>query len=93
MGIRKVVGASSIQLFLLHTKSFLQFLIVSLVVAWPAIWYLSDKWLQTFAYHIKLNVWYFITPGIIALFITLVTSGYHGIKNALVNPVDILKYE
>ena len=93
MGIRKVVGASSIQLFLLHTKSFLQFLIVSLVAAWPVIWYLSDKWLQTFAYHIKLNVWYFITPGIIALFITLVTSGYHGIKNALVNPVDILKYE
>jgi putative ABC transport system permease protein len=93
MGIRKVVGASSFQLFLLHTKTFLQFLIISVLAAWPVIWYLSDKWLQNFAYHIPLSIGYFIVPGIIAMFITIVTSGYHGVKSALVNPVDILKDE
>jgi putative ABC transport system permease protein len=93
MGIRKVVGANSFQLFLLHTKTFLQFLIISVLAGWPVIWYLSDKWLQNFAYHITLSIWYFIVPGIIAMFITIVTSGYHGVKSALVNPVDILKDE
>jgi putative ABC transport system permease protein len=93
MGIRKIVGANSLQLFLLHTKSFLQFLVISILVAWPVIWYLSNQWLENFAYRIELNVWYFIIPGLIALFITIITSSYHGIKNAMVNPVDILKHE
>lgn len=93
MGIRKIVGASTLQLFFLHTKSFLYFLIISVLVAWPVIWYLSNQWLQNFAYHIKVNIWYFIIPGLIALIITIATSSYHGIKSALVNPVDVLKHE
>ncbi len=93
MGIRKIVGASSLQLLLLHTKSFLQFLILSVLVAWPVIWYLSNQWLQNFAYHVELSIWYFIIPVLIALFITMLTSGYHGIKSALINPVDVLKHE
>ena len=93
MGIRKVVGASPIQLFILHVKSFLQFLIISILVAWPVIWFLSDKWLQNFAYHIEFNIEYVIAPTVIALLITFFTSGLHGIKNAMVNPVDILKNE
>lgn len=93
MGIRKVVGANTFQLFFLHTKSFLQFLIISVLVAWPIIWFLSNKWLQNFAYHVDLNIWYFIIPAIIAFFITMLTSGYHGIKSASVNPVDILKQQ
>jgi putative ABC transport system permease protein len=93
MGIRKVVGASAIHLFFLHTNSFLKFLFISILVAWPVIWFLSSEWLKTFAYHVELNAWYFIFPGIIALLITGLTSGYHGIRSAMVNPVDILKHE
>jgi putative ABC transport system permease protein len=93
MGIRKVVGANSSQLFALHIKSFIQFLLISILVAWPLIWYFSDQWLQNFAYHIKIDIWYFILPGVIVLVITVLTSGYHGIKSALVSPVDTLKHE
>jgi putative ABC transport system permease protein len=93
MGIRKVVGASSIQLFFLHTNSFLKFLFISILLAWPLIWLLSREWLNTFAYHVELNIWYFILPGLIALLITGLTSAYHGIRSAMVNPVEILKHE
>ncbi len=93
MGIRKVVGASVTHLFLLHLKSFLQFVVISMAVAFPAIWFLSLKWLENFAYHIDLNPWYFILPAGCALLITSITSGYHGMKGALVNPADTLKYE
>jgi putative ABC transport system permease protein len=93
MGIRKVVGAESLHLFFLHTSSFLKSLFIAVLVAWPVIWFLSREWLRTFAYHVNLNLWYFIVPGIIALLITGLTSAYHGIKSAMVNPVDILKHE
>ena len=63
MGIRKVVGASSITFFLLHTKSFLQFLLISIIVASPLIYYLSSGWLRNFAYHIDRELYHFLVPG------------------------------
>lgn len=93
MGIRKVVGANSRQLFFLHIHSFTRLLIVSVFIAWPVIWFLSSEWLKTFAYHVQLGPEYFIIPGVIALFITSLISGFHGIRSAWVNPVDILKHE
>jgi putative ABC transport system permease protein len=93
MGIRKVVGAGSLHLFFLHANSFLISLFIAVLVAWPVIWFLSREWLRTFVYHVDLSFWYFIVPGIIALLITGLTSAYHGIKSAMVNPVDILKHE
>ncbi len=93
MGIRKVVGASPFQIFFLHTKSFIALLLMAMLVSWPVIWFLTGEWLKTFAYHVELSSWYFFLPGIIALFIILILSGYHGIKSARVNPVDILKHE
>lgn len=93
MGIRKVIGATPSHLFILHVKTFVKFIFVAVIIAWPLIYYLSHYWLDSFAYHIELNLWYFIVPGMITLLIVLVTSGYHGLKSAHVNPVDTLKHE
>lgn len=93
MGIRKVVGASPLQLFVLHVKNFIKFMIIAILIAWPATYYLSRHWLDNFAYHIDLSVWYFILPGILTLLIILLTSAFHGLKSSHVNPVDILKCE
>jgi putative ABC transport system permease protein len=93
MGIRKVVGATQLQLVILHIRSFIKFIVIAVLIAWPVIFYLSRNWLDNFAYHIDLNMWYFIFPGLITLLIILLTSGFHSIKSARVNPVDILKHE
>ncbi|HKZ36529.1 MAG TPA: ABC transporter permease, partial [Chryseolinea sp.] len=76
MGIRKVIGAKETHLFILHVKTFVKFILVAVIIAWPVIYYLSSQWLDGFAYHIDLSVWYFIVPGIITLMIVLLTSGY-----------------
>jgi putative ABC transport system permease protein len=93
MGIRKVVGANPLQLFVLHLRRFIRSIFISFLIASPAIYYLSDHWLNNFAYHIELTSWYFIVPFFIALLIVFITSGYHGVKSSQVNPVDILKEE
>jgi putative ABC transport system permease protein len=93
MGIRKVIGANPIQLFGLHMKSFVKFIMIAVAIAWPVIYFLSRHWLSDFAYHIDLNVWYFVFPAIATFLIVLIISGYHGVKNSRVNPVEILKHE
>lgn len=93
MGIRKVVGANPLHLFAIHMRSFVKFILIATVIGWPFAYYLSNAWLDTFAYRISLNVWYFILPCFVTLLIVMLTTGYHGLKSARVNPVDILKDE
>lgn len=93
MGIRKVVGASHVQLLVQHLRSFIKFTLIAIATGWPASYYLSRQWLSNFAYHIDLNPWHFMLPVLTSCLIILVTSGYHGIRSSLVNPVDILKHD
>lgn len=93
MGIRKIVGATQGQLFLSHMKGFIKLFFIASCVACPIVWYLANQWLSGFAYHVELSARYFILPAFIALLIVVVTTGFHGIKTSLTNPVDSLKQE
>jgi putative ABC transport system permease protein len=93
MGIRKVVGASRMQIVTIHMKTFLVFLGGATVLAIPVIYLLSDHWLKNFAYHVQFNVWYLIFPTAITLLIILLSTGVHAIKSSRINPVDVLKQE
>lgn len=93
MGIRRVMGASGLHLFYLHIKSLIYFTLLAAIIACPVIWFTSDRWLQNFAYHIPINLKYFVVPGLLALVLTLITSGYHGIKGIHANLVRALKHE
>lgn len=93
MGIRRVMGASGLHLFYLHIKSLIYFTLLAAIAACPVIWFTSDQWLQNFAYRIPINLKYFVVPGLLALALTLITSGYHGIKGIHANLVRVLKHE
>jgi putative ABC transport system permease protein len=93
MGIRKVVGAGSIQLFAMHLKPFVVFFLIAMAIGLPLVFYLSGRWLDNFAYHIDIDARYFVLPVVITMAIIFIASVYHAIKSAGVNPVDILKNE
>lgn len=67
--------------------------VIANIIAWPTAYYFMNNWLQTFAYHIDLNIWIFIFSGMIALFIAWVTVSYQSIKIARSNPIKSLRYE
>ncbi|MEL7006277.1 MAG: FtsX-like permease family protein, partial [Bacteroidota bacterium] len=93
VSIRKVLGATSGQLFILLSKTFfIQILIASLIAA-PVSWYMMSGWLDYFAYRIDLNVVIYLVAGIIALIVALFTTSYHSIKAAKLNPASALKAE
>jgi putative ABC transport system permease protein len=93
IGVRKVLGASVAEIIFLLTKSFSKWVLVSIILAIPAAYYLMNKWLQDFAYRIELSWWIFASAGLIALAIALFTVSFQAVKAATVNPVKSLKYE
>jgi putative ABC transport system permease protein len=93
ISIRKVMGASVASIVSLLSKDFVVLVLMAIVLSAPAAWYLADRWLQGFAYHIGLNGWMFLLAGAVVLLITLLTVGFQGVKAALVNPVKHLRTE
>jgi len=93
IGIRKVLGSSVSNIVMLLTKEFTKWVIVANIFAWPAAYFIMNKWLQNFAYHTSIKFWVFLLAGGFALIIALLTVSFQSIKAALANPVDSLMYE
>ena len=93
VGVRKVLGASVQNLFLLLTGDFLRLVLISFIISIPIGWYAMDKWLEGFAYHIDLSVWIFVFSGAATLGIALLTVSYQSIRASISNPVRALRYE
>ncbi|WP_221452857.1 ABC transporter permease [Mucilaginibacter sp. FT3.2] len=93
IGIRKVLGASIVNIVLLIAKDFLALVVIAAIVASPIAWYISNKWLQDFAYRIDIQWWVFVITGAAALLVAAFTVSIQSTKAALANPVKSLKSE
>jgi ABC-type antimicrobial peptide transport system permease subunit len=93
MSVRKVLGASTVGLVRLLSKDFLKLVLLAFLIATPLAWYLMNRWLEGFAYHIDLSWWTFALAGMLALLIALFTVSYQAIKAAIANPVKSLRNE
>lgn len=93
IGVRKVLGATVTNIFVLLSKDFLKLVVIAIFLAAPIAWYVMNKWLQDFAYRIPITAWIFILAGIIAVMIALVTVSFQAIKAATANPVKNLRTE
>jgi putative ABC transport system permease protein len=93
IGIRKVLGASVIQIVYLLTKELMTLVLIANIIAWPTAYYIMNKWLQNFAYRTDISIWVFILSGLAALVIALLTVSANAVKAATANPVKSLKYE
>jgi putative ABC transport system permease protein len=93
IGIRKVLGASVSGIFLLLSREFTRWILISNLIAWPVGWYIVNLWLKNFAYKTSLDWWVFLLAGLITGMIALITISSQTIKLALSNPIAALKYE
>lgn len=93
IGIRKTLGATTSMVYILLNKTFTKWVFISILFASPIAYYLMNKWLNNFAYHIKPNLWIILVSGIVILLIAQLTVTYQTIKTARSNPVDSLRYE
>jgi len=93
IGIRKVLGASITDISALLSKDFVKLVCIAILIASPIAWLLMNKWLDDFAYRIKINTSIFIFSTVLVIGITIITVLFQAIKAAMANPVKSLRTE
>lgn len=93
IGVRKVLGASTYNLWQMLSKEFARLVFISCFIAVPLSWYYLNGWLQQYNYRTTLSAWIFVASGASALLITLLTVSFQAIKAAIANPVKSLRTE
>jgi putative ABC transport system permease protein len=93
IGVRKTLGASVSSIVALLSKDFLKLVGIAVLIASPLAWLAMNKWLDSFAYRIRINWSVFVITTLLALLIALITISFQAIKAALANPVESLRSE
>ncbi len=93
IGVRKVLGAEVKSIVALLSKDFIKLVGMAILVATPFSWYAMSKWLNEYAFSIKIDWWIFALAGSMALGIAVFTISFYAIKAAKANPVKSLRTE
>ncbi len=91
IGTRKVLGASGWSLFTLLTRGFLRLVAIAFLIAAPLGWWLMQKWLQDYTYHIEIHWQIFLYVGLLAVAIVFFSVSYQTLRATLQHPVKALK--
>ena len=91
LGIRKMLGASVANLFVLVSSSFLKQVVLAFLVACPVAYYVMTEWLSAFQYRVSLHPGIFVLAGGFVLALALATVGLRSVRAVSLSPVDSLK--
>ena len=93
IGVRKVLGASVLDIVALLTKDYLKLVLFAFLVAAPLGYFFMHKWLENFAYRTSIKIDVFLIGGALLVLIALGTVTFQAIKAALADPIKSLRYE
>jgi putative ABC transport system permease protein len=93
IGIRKILGSSSINILWILSKEFVKLIAIALLIAIPIAYYTMSNWLQNYAYRIELNVSIFLLVGAIVLLLSVLTILMKAYKVTISNPINSLRTE
>lgn len=93
IGVRKVLGATVLDVVMLLTRQFSKLLFIAFILAAPISWLVMNDWLQNFAYRTQISISIFLVAGGVSFIVAWLTMSYQSVKAALINPVQSLKSE
>jgi putative ABC transport system permease protein len=92
-GIRKVLGATTAQITVLHAGKFVKLGLIANVLSLPIAWFVSHKWLEEFAYKTEVTTTLFIVVAMLSVLLVLISAGYAALKSGIMSPIEIIKSE
>ena len=93
IGIRKVNGASTVQIMFLLLKRFMRIIVVAFLLACPIAWCGINSYLDNFAYRVPENGLAYLMAGLAAFLIAGITLGGQTYQTASASPVASLRRE
>jgi putative ABC transport system permease protein len=93
IGIRKSIGASTMNVLTLLSKDFVKTVLISILIGIPIAYFFVQNWLQSFANHIEISWWLFALPSALIILLVIISISGKTISTALMNPVDSLRSE
>jgi putative ABC transport system permease protein len=93
IGIRRVLGGSIRKITAHLIRDYMLLVLSAGIISLPVSYYLLDKQLDQFAYHISISVWHMLLSVLLLAFVAFVTIVVKAYRAARANPVDALKYE
>jgi len=93
IGIRKALGANVSNVVLLLSGEWARVVFAANIIAWPFTYLVMTYWLQNFAYQTKLSLWIFVSAGLAAMSLVVLTVSFHVSKAANLNPAHSLRHE
>jgi len=93
IGIRKVLGASTSNIWFKLSQEFVQLVLISFLIGSAISWYYIQQWLSKYTFHTTLSIWVFLGTMIISLMVCLITVSWQAIKAAWTNPINSLRSE
>jgi putative ABC transport system permease protein len=93
IGIRKVLGASIINITRLLSGDFLKLVVFSFLIASPVAWWVMNNWLQSYSYRINIHWEIFALVFIVTIAIAMLTVSFQSVRAAMMNPSKSLRSE
>ncbi|RZL17506.1 MAG: FtsX-like permease family protein, partial [Pedobacter sp.] len=93
ISIRKVLGASNLNILAMLNKDFIKLVIIANLIAFPLAYIIINKWLANYEYRVGITLLPFALAIGLSVFIAILTVSIQSLKVAKANPVDALKYE
>jgi putative ABC transport system permease protein len=93
IGVRKVLGAKMQQISGWILKDFIILVMISNVIAWPAAYYILNRFFENYAYRIEIGITFFLYAGAASVLVSMLTIGYNTVRSSLRNPIDAIRCE
>ena len=93
IGIRKVHGASTGEIYLMLSLSFAKLALLSNIIAWPLAYFMLNRWMNNFEYKVELGIAIYFIAATATIIVSILTTGYQSYKVSTQTPVESLKYE
>jgi len=93
IAVRKILGASDLQVLKLLNTSFFRVVLIANLISWPLAYVVTQKWLETFAYRVEVSILPFLISAFATILLTIITVSVQAAGAVKANPVAALKYE